>query len=47
MKIKTFLTVGRFTRQKNHQLLINCFEKIIKLYPDIKLFIIGEGELER
>ena len=42
-----FLAAGRFTRQKNFIYLINEFAKFIKLYPDEKLLIIGEGELKK
>ena len=43
---KYFLSIGRFTKQKNHLLIINCFSKICQKYPDIKLLIIGSGELK-
>ncbi len=39
-----FLAIGRLTKQKNFIFLINCFSKLIKDYPDIKLIIIGTGE---
>ena len=39
-----FLSVGRFTKQKNYLYLVNEFEKFLKNYTDIKLLIIGEGE---
>ena len=42
-----FLAAGRFTRQKNFIYLINEFAKFIKLYPNEKLLIIGEGELKK
>ena len=43
---KYFLSIGRFTRQKNHILCIKSFKKILHKYPDIKLLIIGTGELK-
>tara|TARA_Y100000768_G_scaffold388707_2_gene386348 strand:+ start:4952 stop:6106 length:1155 start_codon:yes stop_codon:yes gene_type:complete len=48
-KIKNnyFLSAGRFTRQKNFIFLIREFGKFLKLYPDEKLLIIGEGELKK
>lgn len=39
--------IGRFNVQKNHQYLIEIFENINKLNPKIKLFLFGEGELEK
>ncbi len=46
-KEKFVLSVGRLTRQKNFLFLINNFKKIKNKYKNIKLFIIGEGELRR
>ena len=40
-----FLSVGRFTRQKNHKLIINAFANLSKNLKDTQLLIIGEGEL--
>ena len=40
------LSVGRFTKQKNFEFLIKSFSEILKKYPSIKLFIIGQGELK-
>ncbi len=42
-----FLSAGRFTKQKNFIYLIREFGKFLKLYPDEKLLIIGEGELKK
>ena len=41
-----FLSVGRFTKQKNHIFLINFFSKNLQYLKDYKLIIIGHGELE-
>ena len=41
---KYVVTIGRLTKQKNHKFLINCFDKIIKTKPELKLLICGEGE---
>ena len=41
---KYILGIGRLTRQKNFQLLLNFFEKLIKRHPEYKLYILGEGE---
>ena len=43
---KFFVSIGRFTKQKNHKLLIKCFKNISKNHKDIKLAIIGRGELK-
>lgn len=39
------VSVGRLEKQKNHYLLINAFSKLIKKYPEYKLWIYGEGSL--
>lgn len=38
------VAVGRLTKQKNFKLLINCFNEILKIKKNAKLFIIGDGE---
>ena len=40
-------SVGRLTRQKNYFELIKCFKKLILKKENIKLIIIGSGELKR
>jgi len=45
-KNKYILSIGRLTSQKNHQLLINAFKKMAIHYPDLKLVIIGDGEMK-
>ena len=45
-KKKYFLSIGRFSKQKNFLFLIQCFNLIIKKYPQSNLLIIGEGELK-
>ncbi|MDC0859218.1 glycosyltransferase [Candidatus Pelagibacter sp.] len=42
-----FLSVGRFTKQKNHQFLLNFFSKNRKYLKDISLLVIGNGEYEK
>ncbi len=44
---KYFLSVGRLTKQKNFSFLIKAFSNFREIYPDINLFIIGEGEERR
>ena len=43
---KCIVCIGRLTRQKNFSFLINNFAIIKKKYKDLKLVIIGEGELK-
>lgn len=38
--------VGRLSYQKNHKLLLNVFSKLISKFPNIRLQIIGDGELK-
>lgn len=38
--------IGRFEEQKNHDVLINIFEEIVKKRPNSHLILIGEGSLE-
>lgn len=40
-----FVIVARLHPVKNHELLINAFHKLTKEYEDIKLIIVGDGEL--
>lgn len=44
VKKKNIVSVGRLHRQKNFPLLINAFSEIIKIHPEYKLVIYGEGE---
>lgn len=37
--------VGRFAYQKNHTFLIDIFSELVKINPESKLLLIGEGEL--
>ena len=41
---KFFLSIGRFTKQKNFKYLINEFKKFCLVNSEINLLIIGEGE---
>lgn len=38
--------VGRFARQKNHGFLIEVFAELLKVRPDARLVLVGQGELE-
>jgi glycosyltransferase involved in cell wall biosynthesis len=46
-KEKTLISIGRLTNQKNHRFLIECFSKILKSNKDLKLKILGKGELKK
>ena len=39
--------VARFSQQKNHTYLLKVFHEIIKKRPNCKLYLVGQGELER
>ena len=41
---KYIIGIGRLTKQKNFDLMINFFKKISNTYPSLNLVIIGEGE---
>ena len=40
-----YLAIGRFTKQKNFFFLIKCFETMCKKDQNMKLVILGDGEL--
>ncbi len=42
-----FIAVGRLTKQKNFIYLIKEFKKFLKIHPNEKLLIFGEGELKK
>ena len=39
--------VGRISPQKNHTFLIDIFSELVKLHPDSKLLLVGQGDLEQ
>lgn len=41
---KYFLSVGRLSKFKNVDILINALEEIYKIFPDHTLIIVGDGE---
>lgn len=41
-----FISVGRFSKDKNHRLLINAFSKVHKAYPSTFLYLLGDGVLK-
>ncbi|OJU75698.1 MAG: hypothetical protein BGO09_12315 [Bacteroidetes bacterium 47-18] len=42
----SFLHIGRFATQKNHRFLVAVFAEIVKVLPEARLFLVGEGELK-
>lgn len=42
----TIITVGRLTKQKGQWHLIRAFKKVKEVLPEVKLIILGQGELE-
>ena len=42
-----FLCIGRFTKQKNHQFILNFFSKNKKYLENKSLLLIGNGEYEK
>lgn len=38
--------VGRFAFSKNHEFLIEVFSQVVKINPNIRLVLVGAGELE-
>ena len=43
-KKNSILSIGRLTQQKNFGFLIKSFKTMLEKYPNLNLFIIGEGE---
>lgn len=43
---KEIVSVGRLSHQKNHKLLIEAFDIVVKKYPTYKLKIYGSGNLK-
>ena len=40
------VTCGRLTEQKNHELLLRAFSKVVKVHPEATLKIYGDGKLK-
>lgn len=38
--------IGRFNTQKNHKFILKVFFELLKINPDARLLLVGEGELE-
>lgn len=43
----TFLHIGRFNQQKNHQRLLSAFAMLHKAHPNCRLRLVGDGELRK
>ena len=41
-----FINIGRLTKQKGQWFLIRAFKKVVEKYPNVKLIILGDGELK-
>jgi len=44
LKKKYFLSIGRFTKQKNYLYYLDCIPEILKLDKDLYFLFIGQGE---
>ena len=44
LKKKYFLSIGRFTKQKNYLYYLNCIPEILKLNKELYFLFIGDGE---
>lgn len=42
----TLVHIGGFTFEKNHSELLHIFQKLSKTFPEIRLFLIGNGPLQ-
>ncbi|MGM9549257.1 MAG: glycosyltransferase [Faecousia sp.] len=43
----TLLHIGRFDEQKNHEGLLQSFQKLLEAYPNCRLNLLGDGELRQ
>lgn len=46
-KIFDFICVARFSKQKNHKLLLEAFKEVVISHPDVTLLLVGDGELKK
>lgn len=46
-KNKTIISIGRLTQQKGFSFLLDAFSKVLRRYSEVRLIILGEGELEK
>ena len=45
-KIFDFICVARFSKQKNHKLLLEAFKEVTISHPNATLMLVGDGELK-
>lgn len=43
---KKILHIGRFSKQKNHEVLVKAFSIVVNRGHDVSLYLYGQGELE-
>ena len=46
LELPFLISVASLTRQKNHELLIRVFHRLSAELPDLRLFLLGEGDQE-
>lgn len=46
LKTIELIHVGRFSKQKNHAMLIDAFRMAVKINPKLRLTLVGDGELK-
>lgn len=46
IRSKTIVSIGRFDKQKNYNMLIEAFAEFSKMHNDYKLILYGKGDLE-
>lgn len=42
-----FISIGRFSPEKNHELMLDAFAQVLQSYPQAKLIILGDGPLRK
>lgn len=42
-----FINIGRLSQEKDHEKLINAFSHVILKYPNIKLYLVGDGDKKK
>jgi len=41
------INIGRFNPQKNHHFILEIFSEVIKINPNVHLYLVGDGELKQ
>lgn len=47
VRSKKIVSIGRFEKQKNHNMLIEAFAEFLKIHDDYRLVLYGKGSLEK